>query len=63
LADISFVNGTLNGNSFANMSAIQLPDGEIVAAVPEPGAWAMMLSGIAMLGIWRRTRRTGGRDS
>jgi len=61
LADITFVNGTLNGDSFSSAGAIQLADGEIVAAVPEPGTWAMLLTGVAMLGIWRRSRRRATR--
>jgi autotransporter-associated beta strand protein len=60
LADISFVNPTINGVSYTfTASAVQLADGEIIAAVPEPGAWAMLLAGAAMLGIWQqRNRRT-----
>jgi hypothetical protein len=64
LADITFVNGTLDGNSFGSASAIQLADGEIVAAVPEPGTWATLLTGVAMLGVWQRSRRrTTRRDA
>jgi fibronectin-binding autotransporter adhesin len=57
LADITFVNGTVNGLSFGTSSAIQLSDGEIVAAVPEPGTWASLIGGAGMLLLWRRSRR------
>jgi len=56
LADITFTNGTLNGVSFGSDSAVQLADGELVAAaIPEPGTWAMMLAGAGMLCVWRRS--------
>jgi len=38
-------------------AAIQLADGEIVAAVPEPGTWASLLAGAAMLGVWQQRNR------
>jgi hypothetical protein len=63
LADITFVNGTEDGNSFTSMGATQLANGEIVAAVPEPDTLAMMLAGTAMLGVWQRRRRTSRRDA
>jgi autotransporter-associated beta strand protein len=56
LADITFTNGTVNGISFASSPATQLADGEIVAAIPEPGTWAMLLSGIGALAVWQRRR-------
>jgi autotransporter-associated beta strand protein len=31
-------------------------DLELVAAVPEPGTWAMVIAGIGMLIVWRRSR-------
>jgi len=58
LADIQFVNGSLNGISFTTYGAVQLSDGELVAAaIPEPGTWAMMLSGAGMLVFIRRRRQ------
>jgi len=61
LADITFTNGTLDGNAFTTYQAIQLSDGEIVAsAIPEPGTWAMLFAGAGMLCVWQRTRRTRG---
>jgi autotransporter-associated beta strand protein len=32
-------------------------DLELIAAVPEPGTWAMLIAGIGMLIVWRRSRR------
>jgi len=29
---------------------------EALAAIPEPGTWAMMLAGLGMLGVWQRSR-------
>jgi autotransporter-associated beta strand protein len=58
LADITFVNGIVDGSSFSSDSAAQLADGELVAAaIPEPGAWAMMLAGAGVLFAYRRVRR------
>lgn len=60
LADITFVDPTIDGVSYpsTSFSAAQLSDGELVpAAVPEPGTWAMLLAAAATLGIWRRSRR------
>ena len=63
LADITFISGTVNGTGFSTDRAVQLADGEIVAAaVPEPGTWAMFAAGIGMLGIWQRSRRSARRD-
>ena len=56
LADITFVNAVSNGGFFSTAGAVQLADGEIVAAIPEPGAPASVLGGIAMLLLWRRSR-------
>jgi len=57
LADITFINGTLDGVPFTTDSAVQLPDGELVAAIPEPGTWAEILAGVGVLCIWQRSRR------
>ena len=32
---------------------------ELIAAVPEPQTWAMLLSGVGVLGMWQRSRRRG----
>ena len=60
LADIFFLNPIINGASeTGDFSANILNDGEIVAAVPEPGAWGLFASGIALLiGIRMRRRRS-----
>ena len=58
LADITFINGTVDGNPFTTDGAAQLSTGEIVAiaTVPEPATWGMMLSGAGMLALLRRRR-------
>lgn len=33
------------------------------AAIPEPGTWALMLAGIAVIGVARRRRQTRGREA
>jgi fibronectin-binding autotransporter adhesin len=64
LSDITFVDPTVDGIAFAtSLGAIQLSDGEIVAAVPEPGTWAMRVAGAGMLCVWQRSRRTTRRDA
>jgi autotransporter-associated beta strand protein len=64
LADISFLNPVVNGVAVnGTVGATQLADGELVAAIPEPGTWAMLLAGAAMLGAWQqRSRRLSRRD-
>ena len=59
LSDISFVDPTIDGVAYnTNLGAVQLSDGEIVAAaIPEPGTWAMMLAGAGILCFWKRSRR------
>jgi fibronectin-binding autotransporter adhesin len=61
LADITFVNPTIDGVSYPSTTfdAAQLSDGEIVAttAVPEPGTWATLLGGLGMMIVWQRSRR------
>ena len=60
LDEIDFLNPTVNGLADpGNFSAVILSDGEIVAAVPEPRAWGMTLTGLVMLvGIQRWSRRS-----
>jgi len=63
LADITFVDPTVNGVAFPSSSfaAVQLADGEIVAAaIPEPGTWATLLGGLGMAMVWQRSRRRRG---
>jgi T5SS/PEP-CTERM-associated repeat protein/autotransporter-associated beta strand protein len=57
LADIQFLNPTVNGVAQeGDFSAVILSDGEIVAAVPEPPPWGTIGSGFAMLLVIRRWR-------
>lgn len=62
LADITFTNGSVDGYGFTTDSAVQLANGELVAAaIPEPGTWGMLLAGAGLLCVWQRRRRaTGG---
>jgi len=58
LADITFVNGTEDSTlNFSTLGAVQLSDGEIVAAVPEPGDWVSLVFGFGILALWRRRSR------
>jgi autotransporter-associated beta strand protein len=58
LAEVTFINPTVNGVTYNQTSgALQLADGELVAAVPEPGAWAMVIGGMGVLAVWQRSRR------
>ena len=56
LNDFTFVNFTADGVAYNSYPAIQLPDGEIVASVPEPGTWASVLGGFGILVAWQRRR-------
>ena len=60
LGDIHFFDPTIDGVSeVGNYYAAILSDGEIVAAVPEPGTWGMFGSGILILiGIQRWRKRS-----
>lgn len=48
---------TINDVSVASNSAAQFISGQIQAAVPEPGTWAMMLLGFGAIGVAMRRRR------
>ena len=51
-------NPVVDGVTFnGTYGADQLTSGELVAAIPEPGTWAMMLAGIGLLCICQRSRR------
>jgi fibronectin-binding autotransporter adhesin len=60
LADISFLNPTIDGVAqVGTFGASILPSGEIVTtagAVPEPGTWAMITAGAAMLLVMRHRK-------
>jgi hypothetical protein len=45
-----------------DISSLSIPTGAVVAAVPEPSTWAMLVLGFAGLGLvsYRCTRRNGG---
>jgi hypothetical protein len=47
----------LNDVSISSNSATQIISGQIQAAVPEPGTWAMMLLGFGGMGVALRRRR------
>lgn len=47
----------LTGSYQLNANSLQLT----VDAIPEPSAWAMMLGGLGLLGLWQRSR--GGRKN
>ena len=46
------------GTPAANLPPVAFLDGVSVVAVPEPGVWALMLAGIAGLGLALRRRRS-----
>lgn len=50
----------LTGFSFEDQAGAGVPFGQI-SAVPEPGVWAMMIAGFALVGSALRRRRTGVR--
>ena len=52
---VTFSNAT-TGAMEGYMHAYSLANGESMAAVPEPGGWAMLLAGIGMLGVIARRR-------
>ena len=55
---VTFLNGTPDGDKYAGL------DDVAVVAVPEPGTWAMMIAGFAVLGrtMRRRPKAPAGRE-
>jgi hypothetical protein len=58
--------GLESGKAYLNIHTSAVGSGEIrgflqLAPVPEPGTWALMLGGLALLGCAGRQRRTGDR--
>ena len=59
-AETSLVNGLLGGLTYLNIHTNAFPGGEIrgfVVQVPEPETYALLLAGLAMIGIAMRKRR------
>jgi len=59
-AETSLVNGLLGGLTYLNVHTSAFPGGEIrgfVVQVPEPETYALLLAGLAMIGIAMRKRR------
>ena len=53
----SLANTWYAGHSFLYLNTAGNVDDIEVDVVPEPGAWALMLGGLAMLIFWQRARR------
>jgi len=51
------VTATTNGDPYANLK-LYLDAGQL-EAIPEPGTWALMLGGLAVLVFFQRRRRAG----
>ena len=59
-AETSLVNGLLGGLTYLNVHTSAFPGGEIrgfVVQVPEPETYALLLAGLAIIGIAMRKRR------
>ena len=59
-AETSLVNGLLGGLTYLNVHSSAFPGGEIrgfVVQIPEPETYALLLAGLAMIGIAMRKRR------
>ena len=59
-AETSLVNGLLGGLTYLNVHSSAFPGGEIrgfVVQIPEPETYALLLAGLAIIGISMRKRR------
>ena len=59
-AEAALINGLLNGLTYLNIHTTAFPGGEIrgfVVVVPEPEAYALLVAGLAMIGLATRKRR------
>ena len=59
-AEATLINGLLSGLTYLNVHTNAFPGGEIrgfVVQVPEPETYALLLAGLAMIGIAMRKRR------
>ena len=59
-AETSLVNGLLGGLTYLNVHSSAFPGGEIrgfVVQIPEPETYALLLAGLAIIGIAMRKRR------
>jgi CHRD domain/PEP-CTERM motif len=59
-AELGLISASVQGRSYLNIHSSFVGSGEIrsfLAYVPEPGTWAMMISGFAMAGAMLRARR------
>ena len=45
-------------DGFGNIYLVSFDGGKVgmITAIPEPGAWAMMLAGMALISVWARRR-------
>ena len=58
----ALLTGVKAGQSYVNIHNAQFPGGEIrgfLAPIPEPETYALMLAGLAAVGVGARRRRTG----
>ncbi len=56
--DVNGVTQTMYSGSFLQLSGSNINLDVVVASVPEPGTWALMLGGFALLVIFQRARRS-----
>jgi hypothetical protein len=56
-----FLDGLNGGQTYFNLHSTNFPSGEVrgqlIATVPEPATWTMMIAGFGMLGFSLRSRR------
>ena len=60
-AEAALFAGLNSGQAYLNLHTTAFPGGEIrgqFAAVPEPGTWALMITGFGLVGATLRRRRT-----